>query len=179
MTTMTTVDYTTLTKVLESLYKIPTSPEYLFQGESIAQRRSWCKNLTYYTGIGYLSGAVVSAGKGLVEDVKDYEASDTMKLKAAMGPRSAAVAGVIGGIAVGLARREEVLEFPKNETDLGVVEEPPVVASEVEASKHNSELKVEPVMKEADDKIHGKMGEGTQNILLVSPEYVKVPNYKV
>lgn len=43
-----------------------------------------------------------------------------------------------------------MLEFPKNETDLGVVEEPPVVASEVETSKDNSELKVEPVMKEAD-----------------------------
>ncbi|XP_023729071.1 DNA polymerase alpha catalytic subunit [Lactuca sativa] len=45
---------------------------------------------------------------------------------------------------------KEVLEFPKNETDLGVVEEPPVVTSEVEASKDTSELKVEPVMKEAD-----------------------------
>ena len=43
-----------------------------------------------------------------------------------------------------------MLEFPKNETDLGVVEEPPVVASEVETSKDNSELKIEPVMKEAD-----------------------------
>ncbi|CAH1425447.1 unnamed protein product [Lactuca virosa] len=144
----------------QTLYKLPTSPEYLFQEESIAQRRSWGENLTYYTGIGYLSGAVVGAGKGLVEGVKASEAGDTMKLrvnrilnasghagrtignragvigllyagmesgmvkardaddiinsvvaglatgalyKAAAGPRSAAVAGAIGGIAVGLA----------------------------------------------------------------------------
>ncbi|XP_023742667.2 uncharacterized protein LOC111890817 [Lactuca sativa] len=99
--------------------------------ESIAQRRSWGENLTYYTSIGYLNGAVVGNGKGLLERVKASEARDTMKLRVNR-------------------RREEVLEFPKNETDLGVVEEPPVVASEVEASKDNSELKVELVMKEAD-----------------------------
>ncbi|KAI3716362.1 hypothetical protein L6452_23645 [Arctium lappa] len=145
---------------VQTLYKLPTSPEYLFQEESVAQRRSWGENLTYYTGIGYLGGAVVGAGKGLVEGVKASEAGDTMKLKvnrilnasghagrkignrsgvigllyagmesgmvavrdtddivnsvvaglgtgavykAAAGPRSAAVAGAIGGIAVGLA----------------------------------------------------------------------------
>ncbi|CAI9280973.1 unnamed protein product [Lactuca saligna] len=144
----------------QTLYKLPTSPEYLFQEESIAQRRSWSENLTYYTGIGYLGGAVLGAGKGLVEGVKASEAGDTMKLrvnrilnasghsgrqignragvigllyaglesgmvhirdtddiinsvvaglgtgalyKAAAGPRSAAVAGAIGGITVGLA----------------------------------------------------------------------------
>ncbi|CAH1422797.1 unnamed protein product [Lactuca virosa] len=144
----------------QTLYKLPTSPEYLFQEESIAQRRSWSENLTYYTGIGYLGGAVLGAGKGLIEGVKASEAGDTMKLrvnrilnasghsgrqignragvigllyaglesgmvhirdtddiinsvvaglgtgalyKAAAGPRSAAVAGAIGGITVGLA----------------------------------------------------------------------------
>ncbi|CAH1424093.1 unnamed protein product [Lactuca virosa] len=144
----------------QTLYKLPTSPEYLFQEESIAQRRSWAENLTYYTGNGYLNDAVVGAWNGLVEGVKDSEAGDTMKLrvnrilnasrhegrtignragvigllyagmesgmvmardvddiinsvvaglatgalyKAATGPRSAAVAGAISGIAVGLA----------------------------------------------------------------------------
>ncbi|CAI9277925.1 unnamed protein product [Lactuca saligna] len=125
-TTTKTVGYTTFTKILESLYKLPTSPEYLYQEESIAQRHSWGENLIYYTGIGYLSGVVVDAGKGLVEATRAL-------YKVAAGPWSAAVVGAIGGIVVGLA----------------VVEEPPVVASEVEASKDNSELKVEPVMKEA------------------------------
>lgn len=144
----------------QTIYQLPTSPEYLFQEESVAQRRSWGENLTYYTGIGYLGGAAFGAGKGLVEGVKASEAGDTMKLrvnrilnasghagrqignragvigllyagmesgmvmardtddiinsvvaglgtgalyKAAAGPRSAAVAGAIGGIAVGLA----------------------------------------------------------------------------
>ncbi|KAI8019330.1 Mitochondrial import inner membrane translocase subunit TIM23-2 [Camellia lanceoleosa] len=128
--------------------------------EAIAQRRSWGENLTYYTGIGYLGGAVTGAGKGIVEGVKASEAGDTMKLrvnrilnasghtgrkfgnragviglmyaglesgmvairdtddvvnsvvaglgtgalyKAASGPRSAAVAGAMGGVVVGLA----------------------------------------------------------------------------
>ncbi|KAL4589262.1 hypothetical protein LXL04_002168 [Taraxacum kok-saghyz] len=152
--------YQDLRVPVQTLYKLPTSPEYLFQEESVAQRRSWGENLTYYTGIGYLGGAVVGAGKGLVEGVKASEPGDTAKLrvnrilnasghagrkignragvigllyaglesgmvavrdaddiinsvvaglgtgalyKAAAGPRSAAVAGAIGGIAVGLA----------------------------------------------------------------------------
>lgn len=143
-----------------TLYKLPTSPEFLFQEEAVAQRRSWGENLTYYTGIGYLGGAVVGAGKGLIEGVKASEPGDSLKLrvnrilnasghagrkfgnragvigllyaglesgmvavrdtddvvnsvvaglgtgalfKAASGPRSAAVAGAIGGVLVGLA----------------------------------------------------------------------------
>ncbi|KAL4578455.1 hypothetical protein LXL04_014578 [Taraxacum kok-saghyz] len=42
-------------------------------------------------------------------------------------------------------QEKEVLEIPKNETDLGVVEEPPLVPSEIEASKDEK-----PVVKEAD-----------------------------
>ncbi|GMP35147.1 hypothetical protein CsSME_00007718 [Camellia sinensis var. sinensis] len=152
--------YQDLQVPIQTLYKLPTSPEFLFQEEAIAQRRSWGENLTYYTGIGYLGGAVTGAGKGIVEGVKSSEAGDTMKLrvnrilnasghtgrkfgnragviglmyaglesgmvairdtddvvnsvvaglgtgalyKAASGPRSAAVAGAIGGVVVGLA----------------------------------------------------------------------------
>uniref|UniRef100_A0A5B7BK12 Mitochondrial import inner membrane translocase subunit TIM23-2-like n=1 Tax=Davidia involucrata TaxID=16924 RepID=A0A5B7BK12_DAVIN len=152
--------YQDLQVPIQNLYKLPTSPEFLFQEESLAQRRSWGENLTYYTGFGYLAGSVTGAGKGLVEGVKASEPGDTMKLrvnrilnasghtgrkfgnragvlgllyagmesgmvavrdtddvlnsvvaglgtgalyKAAAGPRSAAVAGAIGGMVVGLA----------------------------------------------------------------------------
>ncbi|KAI3455591.1 hypothetical protein Pfo_012254 [Paulownia fortunei] len=128
----------------QTLYNLPSSP----------------KNLTYYTGIGYLTGATVGAAKGFASGVKAIEPTDTMKLKinrilngsghagrqignrcgviglmfaglesgmvavrdtddiinsvvaglgtgalykAAAGPRSAAVAGAIGGVLVGLA----------------------------------------------------------------------------
>ncbi|GMH17592.1 hypothetical protein Nepgr_019433 [Nepenthes gracilis] len=143
----------------QTLYQLPTRPEYLFQEESLRQRRSWGENLTFYTGCGYLGGAVFGAGRGLVDGVKAFESSDTMKLrinrilnasghagrkfgnragvvglmyaglesgivairdtddvinsvvaglgtgalyKAASGPRSAAVAGAIGGLTAGL-----------------------------------------------------------------------------
>ncbi|XP_077231207.1 mitochondrial import inner membrane translocase subunit TIM23-2-like [Tasmannia lanceolata] len=141
-------------------YKIPTTPEFLFEEESLRQRRSWGENLTFYTGTGYLAGSIAGAGKGLIEGVKASEQGDTLKLrvnrilngsghsgrkfgnrvgvigllyagmesgiiyvrdsddvmnsvlaglgtgalfKAASGPRSAAVAGAIGGLAVGAA----------------------------------------------------------------------------
>ncbi|XP_042504514.1 mitochondrial import inner membrane translocase subunit TIM23-2-like [Macadamia integrifolia] len=143
---------------VQTLYKLPTSPEFLFQEESLVQRRSWGENLTYYTGCGYLAGAIAGAGKGFVEGVKAFEEGDNLKLrtnrilnasghsgrqfgnragiigllyaglesglvavrdtddvvnsvlaglgtgalyKAASGPRSAAVAGAIGGLMVG------------------------------------------------------------------------------
>ncbi|XXG59846.1 hypothetical protein AAC387_Pa04g1859 [Persea americana] len=145
---------------IQNLYNLPTSPEFLFQEESIAQRRSWGENLTYYTGCGYLSGAIAGAGKGFFDGVKASETGDTLKLrvnrilnasghsgrrignrlgaigllyaglesgivairdtddltnsvlaglgtgalfKAASGPRSAAVAGAVGGLMVGAA----------------------------------------------------------------------------
>ncbi|GFY97174.1 translocase of inner mitochondrial membrane 23 [Actinidia rufa] len=73
--------YQDLQVPIQTLYKLPTSPEFLFQEESLAQRRSWGENLTYYTGIGYLAGSVTGAGKGLVEGIKSSEPGDTMKLR--------------------------------------------------------------------------------------------------
>ncbi|KAF8379966.1 hypothetical protein HHK36_027432 [Tetracentron sinense] len=160
--------YQDLQLPIQNLYKIPTSPEFLFQEESIAQRRSWGENLTYYTGCGYLSGAIAGAGKGFFDGVKASEEGDTLKLrvnrilnasghsgrkfgnrvgvigllyaglesgivavrdtddvmnsvlaglgtgalfKAASGPRSAAVAGAIGGLMVGAAVAAKQLKF--------------------------------------------------------------------
>ncbi|XP_078446118.1 translocase inner membrane subunit 23-2 [Wolffia australiana] len=144
----------------QTIYNLPTAPEFLFQEESIAQRRSWGENLTYYTGCGYLSGSIAGASKGLIEAVRSAEKGDSLKLrvnrvlnssgqagrrignrlgviglmyaglesgmvmarddddwvnsvvaglgtgvlfKAASGPRSAAVAGALGGLVVGAA----------------------------------------------------------------------------
>ncbi|KAH7867549.1 hypothetical protein Vadar_034766 [Vaccinium darrowii] len=145
---------------IQTLYKLPTSPEFLFNEESLSQRRSWSENLTYYTGGCYLAGSLAGAGKGLVAGVRASEPGDTMKLRvnrilnesghtgrkfgnragvigliysglessmlairdrddivnsvvaglgtgavyrAAAGVRSAAVAGAVGGVLVGLA----------------------------------------------------------------------------
>ncbi|KAK9154076.1 hypothetical protein Sjap_001556 [Stephania japonica] len=153
--------YQELNVPIKTLYNLPTSPEFLFQEESLAQRRSWGENLQYYTGSGYLVGAVLGAAKGTAEGIKAAEAGDSAKLrvnrvlnsggqtgrrfgnslgvmglifaglesgvthlrggsddvlssvlaglgtgaiyKAAAGPRSAAFAGAIGGLAAGAA----------------------------------------------------------------------------
>lgn len=65
-----------------SIYDLPTSPEFLFQEESTAQRRSWGENLTFYTGIGYLGGAGIGAALGLYKGIRAAEPGDTLKLRA-------------------------------------------------------------------------------------------------
>lgn len=65
----------------KTLYKLPTSPEFLFSEESIHQRRSWGENLTFYTGCGYLAGSVAGAASGIHDGVKAIESGDTLKLK--------------------------------------------------------------------------------------------------
>lgn len=46
------------------------------------QRRSWGENLTYYTGIGYLSGAAAGAAVGLRDAARAAEPGETAKIRA-------------------------------------------------------------------------------------------------
>ncbi|KAG0490289.1 hypothetical protein HPP92_007152 [Vanilla planifolia] len=153
-----TIPTRTFRSLYRAIYDISTSPEFLFQEESSAQRRSWGENLTYYTGVGYLGGAAIGASHGFYKGILAAEAGDTLKLrvnrvlnaagqdgrrignrlgvigllyagmesgmvavrdsddwinsviaglgtgtfyKAANGPRSAAIAGAVGGLMVG------------------------------------------------------------------------------
>lgn len=73
--------YQDLKSPVQKLYQLPTQPEYLFQEESLRQRRSWGENLTYYTGCGYLAGASTGAGKGFLDGVRASEPGDTLKLR--------------------------------------------------------------------------------------------------
>ncbi|XP_009149207.1 mitochondrial import inner membrane translocase subunit TIM23-1 [Brassica rapa] len=65
----------------QHLYKLPTSPEYLFTEESLKKRRSWGENLTFYAGTAYLGGSVAGAASGVISGVKSFEYGDTAKLK--------------------------------------------------------------------------------------------------
>lgn len=73
--------YKDLEVPIRNLYQLPTSPEYLFVEEARRKRRSWGENLTFYTGCGYLAGAVGGAGVGFVEGVKSFETGDSVKLR--------------------------------------------------------------------------------------------------
>ncbi|KAF6174049.1 hypothetical protein GIB67_020231 [Kingdonia uniflora] len=73
--------YQDLQVPIHNLYKLPITPEYLFQEEAIVQRRSWGENLQYYTGTGYLSGAILGGTKGSFEGFKAAEKGDSMKLR--------------------------------------------------------------------------------------------------
>ena len=65
----------------QNLYNLPTSPEFLFQEESLNQRRSWSENLQYYTGTGYLTGAILGGSKGSIEGIRAAEPGETLKLR--------------------------------------------------------------------------------------------------
>lgn len=73
--------YKDLEVPMRNLYQLPTSPEYLFVEEARRKRRSWGENITFYTGCGYLAGAVGGAAVGFVDGVKSFESGDTMKLR--------------------------------------------------------------------------------------------------
>lgn len=88
-------------KSLESVYRLPSAPEYLFPDEAVVQRRNWSENLTYYTGCGYLAGAVAGGAKGAVEGLRSQEGSDTMKIRVnrflnASGHRGRVVGNTVG-----------------------------------------------------------------------------------
>ncbi|KAL3152214.1 hypothetical protein ABBQ32_001300 [Trebouxia sp. C0010 RCD-2024] len=51
-------------------YKLPQQPEFLFSEEATVHRRGWGENLTYYTGTGYLTGALLGGSQGLVAAAK-------------------------------------------------------------------------------------------------------------
>uniref|UniRef100_A0A2P2JAJ8 Uncharacterized protein n=1 Tax=Rhizophora mucronata TaxID=61149 RepID=A0A2P2JAJ8_RHIMU len=65
----------------QCLYNLPTSPEFLFHEEAAHHRRSWGENLQYYTGSGYLAGAILGGAKGSVEGIRAAEMGDSLKLK--------------------------------------------------------------------------------------------------
>lgn len=66
---------------VNKLYRLPSSPEFLFPEEAAVQRRNWSENLTYYTGCGYLSGVIVGGSLGAIDGVRAAEAGDTLKLR--------------------------------------------------------------------------------------------------
>ncbi|CAN6287714.1 unnamed protein product [Urochloa humidicola] len=93
-----------------TLYDLPTSPEFLFQEEALAQRRSWGENLTFYTGVGYLSGAVGGAVLGLRDAARGAEPGETAKIRAnrvlnscgSSGRRVGNTLGIIGLMYAGI-----------------------------------------------------------------------------
>eukprot|EP00245_Coleochaete_scutata_P005592 TRINITY_DN19251_c0_g1_i1.p1 TRINITY_DN19251_c0_g1~~TRINITY_DN19251_c0_g1_i1.p1 ORF type:complete len:199 (-),score=41.35 TRINITY_DN19251_c0_g1_i1:415-990(-) len=89
---------------LDHLYRLPDAPEFLFQEEAHVQRRSWSDNLTYYTGCGYLAGAVVGGGYGLAEGLRTRpdEGIDTWKLRVNKILNSSGHRGRTAGNALGI-----------------------------------------------------------------------------
>ncbi|XP_028790282.1 mitochondrial import inner membrane translocase subunit TIM23-2-like [Neltuma alba] len=73
--------YQDLNVPIQKLYNLPTAPEHLFPEEAARAHRSWGENLQYYTGCGYLSGAMFGAAKGTVQGLKAAEPGDSLKLR--------------------------------------------------------------------------------------------------
>jgi import inner membrane translocase subunit TIM23 len=50
-------------------FRVSRQPEFLFSEEATVHRRSWSENLTYYTGVGYLAGALLGGARGAAQAV--------------------------------------------------------------------------------------------------------------
>ncbi|KAB5563846.1 hypothetical protein OIU76_004698 [Salix suchowensis] len=86
----------------QTLYNLPTSPEFLFTEESIRQHRSWGENLTFYTGSAYLTASLAGCGSGLLSAPRSFEPTDTLKLKVNRILNSSGHAGRVWGNRVGI-----------------------------------------------------------------------------
>ncbi|XP_050234513.1 mitochondrial import inner membrane translocase subunit TIM23-2-like [Mercurialis annua] len=95
--------YQDLNLPAKTLYQLPTSPEFLFQEESLRQRRSWGENLTFYTGSAYLSASIGGASVGFFSAFKSFEPTDTMKLKVNRILNSSGHSGRVWGNRIGIA----------------------------------------------------------------------------
>ncbi|XP_022988221.1 mitochondrial import inner membrane translocase subunit TIM23-2-like [Cucurbita maxima] len=95
---------------ITKLYELPTAPEHLFFEEAARPHRSWGENLQYYTGIGYLSGALLGGARGSIQGLRAAEPGDSVKLRlnrvlnsgGQLGRRAGNSLGILGLIFAGL-----------------------------------------------------------------------------
>ncbi|OAY36467.1 mitochondrial import inner membrane translocase subunit TIM23-2 [Manihot esculenta] len=94
--------YQDLNVPIQTLYQLPTSPEFLFTEESLRQRRSWGENLTFYTGSAYISASIGGGSIGFFSALKSFEPTDTLKLKVNRILNSSGHSGRVWGNRIGV-----------------------------------------------------------------------------
>eukprot|EP00955_Chlamydomonas_euryale_P056210 356348-Chlamydomonas_euryale.AAC.19 len=57
----------------KQLFKMPEQPEFLFEEEASVRRRGWGENVQFYTGLGYITGASLWAGRVSVHSTGSSE----------------------------------------------------------------------------------------------------------
>lgn len=112
--------------LLEKMYNLPESPEFLFQEESRVHRRGWGENITFCTGLGYFGGALVGGGYGALSGVRSVPAGgaiDTTKLKAnrvmnAMTNRGMFLGNNLGCIGLFYAGMDNLISWQRGKDDV-------------------------------------------------------------
>ncbi|CAI5525224.1 unnamed protein product [Closterium sp. Naga37s-1] len=87
---------------IQGIYRLPDAPEFLFTEEAAVQRRSFGDNLTFFTGCGYLGGALFGGIRGTAEGFRSWEAGDSAKLRANRVLNAAGSRGRSAGNALGI-----------------------------------------------------------------------------
>lgn len=58
---------------VHSSFRVSKQPEFVFQEDASVRRRGFGENLGYYTGLGYLTGAVGGGAVGLAQGISYRE----------------------------------------------------------------------------------------------------------
>ena len=108
---------------INTLYRLPETPEFLFTEEAAIQRRSFGDNLTFYTGCGWLGGATVGGLVGIVQGVRMREEGDTTKIRInkvlnASGHRGRLAANTLGVLGLLYGGLEGAAVYYRNTDDV-------------------------------------------------------------
>eukprot|EP00192_Tetraselmis_astigmatica_P019250 CAMPEP_0117679736 /NCGR_PEP_ID=MMETSP0804-20121206/17970_1 /TAXON_ID=1074897 /ORGANISM="Tetraselmis astigmatica, Strain CCMP880" /LENGTH=226 /DNA_ID=CAMNT_0005489171 /DNA_START=21 /DNA_END=698 /DNA_ORIENTATION=- len=89
---------------IKSGFKLPQRPEFVFVEEGAVRRRSWSENITYYTGAGYLGGAIMGGSMGAMHALQASPgvSSPTMRMQVNRLLNTCGGAGRLYGNSVGV-----------------------------------------------------------------------------
>jgi mitochondrial import inner membrane translocase subunit TIM23 len=86
-------------------FRLPQKTEFVFQEEASVKRRGFGENLGYYTGSGYVGGAVCGGALGLAQGVMQQHPQGALQSRRLLLNRLLNSSGQTGRLAGALPRR--------------------------------------------------------------------------
>eukprot|EP00899_Mesostigma_viride_P016562 jgi/Mesvir1/24907/Mv14013-RA.1 len=118
------IDARTVNKLYQ--YQLPEAPEFLFSEEAAVHRRGWGENISYYVGIGFLTGALAGGAYGGITGLRskpELAVVDTTKLRVnrvlnEAGHTGRRLGNALGVLGLFYANFENVVSWLRDEDDI-------------------------------------------------------------